>query len=89
MNDLSLEERKRKLFYRSTHRGCKETDILLGGFAGRYLPLLSAEKLEQYERIVELDDDLLYSYIVGSRLVPSSIDKELVALIAAFAVDNK
>ncbi|KAF2282089.1 hypothetical protein GH714_042913 [Hevea brasiliensis] len=65
MDDFGLEGRKRRLLYRSTHRGCKETDILLGAFAERYLALLDEEELVRYEKIVELDDELLYSYVVG------------------------
>ncbi|WP_041651389.1 FAD assembly factor SdhE [Anaplasma centrale] len=82
MGEFGLEGRKRRLLYRSTHRGCKETDILLGAFAREYLALLDEEELAQYEKIVELDDELLYSYIVGRREVPSSIDKALVSRIA-------
>ncbi|AXW84580.1 succinate dehydrogenase assembly factor 2 [Anaplasma marginale] len=85
MDDFGLEGRKRRLLYRSTHRGCKETDILLGAFAQRYLALLDEEELVQYEKIVELDDELLYSYIVGRRPVPDSIDKALVSRISACA----
>ncbi|MGL9725875.1 MAG: succinate dehydrogenase assembly factor 2, partial [Wolbachia sp.] len=38
MIDTSLF--RRKLMYRSWHRGCKETDILLGYFALQYIDKL-------------------------------------------------
>lgn len=80
---------RRRLFYRSAHRGCKEMDILLGDFASKNLHLLSEEKLANYEAIVDLDDELLYSYVVGRVEVPGNIDKELIGLIASYACRNK
>lgn len=85
MSSASSAEIKRRLFYRSAHRGCKEMDILLGDFASNNLHLLSEEKLANYEVIVNLDDELLYSYIVGRSDVPSDIDGELIELIASYA----
>ncbi|MFP3027845.1 MAG: succinate dehydrogenase assembly factor 2, partial [Wolbachia sp.] len=54
MTDSSLL--RRKLMYRSWHRGCKETDILLGHFALKYLDKFSLSELIEYEKIVDLDD---------------------------------
>ncbi|MGN7678219.1 MAG: succinate dehydrogenase assembly factor 2 [Anaplasma sp.] len=85
MNSLgeSQERKRKRLLYRSVHRGCKETDILLGGFAQRYLDQLDEEQLKKYEVIVELDDELLYSYLAGRLEVPGSVDSELIERIAA------
>ncbi|WP_169193468.1 FAD assembly factor SdhE [Anaplasma platys] len=85
MSSASSVETRRRLFYRSAHRGCKEMDILLGAFAGNNLHLLRAEKLANYEVIVDLDDETLYSYIVGRVEVPDNIDRELIGLIADYA----
>ena len=78
-------ERRKRLVYRSVHRGCKEMDILLGSFALNYMHLLSDDKVAKYEEIVELDDALLYSYVVGALPVPSNIDGELMELISSYA----
>ncbi|MDB1135316.1 succinate dehydrogenase assembly factor 2 [Candidatus Anaplasma sp. TIGMIC] len=84
MRDLDTRRRSR-LLYRSVHRGCKEMDILLGSFAQRHLHLLSEEQLARYEEITELDDGLLYAYIVGRAAIPEGIDRDLIRLIAGYA----
>ena len=84
VGDSNVERRKR-LMYRSAHRGCKEMDILLGSFALDYLHLLGDDKVAKYEEIVELDDALLYSYVTGATPVTGNIDEELIKLISNYA----
>ena len=69
---MDLNEKK-KLLYRSTHRGCKEMDILLGNFAKEYLFSLSDDELKQYKRIVDMDDELIYKYFKMDDMVPEDI----------------
>lgn len=82
MIDISLL--RRKLMYRSWHRGCKETDILLGYFALKYLDKFSLSELIEYEKIVDLDDCELYYYITRKKLLPPDLSSEVVDLIACF-----
>lgn len=82
MIDISLL--RRKLMYRSWHRGCKETDILLGHFALKYLDKFSLSELIEYEKIVDLDDCELYRYITRKKLLPPDLSSEVVDLIACF-----
>lgn len=82
MIDISLL--RRKLMYRSWHRGCKETDILLGRFALKYLDKFSLSELIEYEKIVDLDDYELYCYITRKAILPLGLNSEIVDLIASF-----
>ena len=79
---------KRKLMYRSWHRGCKETDILLGNFALKYLEKFSFNELLEYEKIVSLDDHDLYSYITGKEEVPYHLNKKMFHLITSSSVQD-
>jgi lipid-A-disaccharide synthase len=65
-----LNERLKKLLYRSTHRGCKETDYIFGTFAERYLATLTVKEITYYEKLIALDDALLYSWITEAQAVP-------------------
>lgn len=56
---------KKKLLYMSTHRGCKEMDIILGSFAKNHLDQLTIEELEVYERLLSESDAEIYSGIVN------------------------
>ena len=57
--------RLRKLDYRSRHRGIREMDIVFGKFAETVLETLSDTELDDYERILELPDDKLFSWATG------------------------
>lgn len=59
----------KQLLYRSKHRGCKETDIILGKFADAQIKDFSQEKLELYQKFIEEDDLLIYDWILGKREV--------------------
>lgn len=86
MTDTSLL--RRKLMYRSWHRGCKETDILLGHFALKYLDKFSLSELIEYEKIVDLDDYELYCYITRKINLPPGLNSQIVNLIACFIEAN-
>ncbi|WP_395463035.1 succinate dehydrogenase assembly factor 2 [Wolbachia endosymbiont of Cantharis cryptica] len=79
---------RRKLMYRSWHRGCKETDMLLGYFALKYLDKFSLNELIEYEKIVDLDDYELYCYITRKTNLPPNLNSEMVNLIACFIKAN-
>ncbi|QGR03008.1 succinate dehydrogenase assembly factor 2 [Ehrlichia ruminantium] len=81
--DTLLEKRKR-LLYRSLHRGCKEMDIILGNFALHHIYLLSNEDVDEYEKVVNTSDYQLYKYITGEELIPECLDRNLVRNIVDF-----
>ena len=54
------EHLKKQLRYHSWHRGMKEADILLGGFADKYLDQLTPEELIIFEKLLcEKDTDIM------------------------------
>lgn len=82
MNDTTLL--RKKLLYRSLHRGCKETDILLGRFATEFIDHFSDYELDEYEKIVNLDDHELYYYITGKQAVPILLNSNIMNSIIKF-----
>jgi len=42
----------KKLLYRSNHRGTKEMDLLIGGFAIENLKKLNPEELKEFELLL-------------------------------------
>jgi antitoxin CptB len=59
------------LLYRSLHRGCKETDILLGLFAKDKIANFSDEELRLYSELVLDDDVFIYDWILQKIPVPN------------------
>lgn len=58
------------LLYRSLHRGCKETDILLGKYAVGKIDGFDDEKLDLYSKLVLEDDAYIYDWILGKSEIP-------------------
>ena len=54
---------KKKLLYMSTHRGCKEMDIILGEFAKSEINKLNQEEIIVYERLLMESDGVLFRVI--------------------------
>ena len=58
------------LLYRSSHRGCKETDILLGRFAACNVKDFDEKNLAIYTDLVAEDDAMIYDWILQKTPTP-------------------
>lgn len=59
------DARVKRLRYRSWHRGCKETDIILGRFADGGLSTLPPAMLDLYEQLLDENDADIWDWIIG------------------------
>jgi len=84
--DTDLETRRKRLLYRSTYRGNKENDILLGQFARAHIAEFGAAELDQYERLLAVGDNDIYDWIAGKTAVPPEHDTPVVRTLLAFRV---
>lgn len=80
----SPEIRRKRLLFRSWHRGTREMDLLLGSFAERNLRGFSADQLEQYERLLEYSDSDLYGWMTGRITPPAELNNDVLKLICKF-----
>jgi antitoxin CptB len=68
--ETSLSNRIKKLIYQSWHRGCKETDMILGDFAKEKIAKFSESKLDLYETMISENDWDIYGWFVGKYDIP-------------------
>jgi antitoxin CptB len=66
----ALENRRKKLIYRSWHRGTREMDLILGPFADKHVPGFSEAEMEDYEQLLECSDPDLYEWVTGAERPP-------------------
>ena len=78
-----LDARRRKLLFRSWHRGIREMDLVLGGFANAAIGALTDAELHQYEHLLEVQDADLLAWITGTSPVPAVFDTPLLKKIMA------
>ena len=61
----NIEQFKKKIIYRSNYRGTKEMDKLLGAFTTKYIDQLNHSDLIDLEKLLDIDDNSLYSFYNG------------------------
>tara|TARA_B100000989_G_scaffold170237_1_gene127481 strand:- start:52 stop:315 length:264 start_codon:yes stop_codon:yes gene_type:complete len=61
----NIEQFKKKILYRSNYRGTKEMDKLLGAFTKKHINELSHSDLIDLEKLLDIDDNSLYSFYNG------------------------
>ena len=87
MDDAVREDmptRRKRLLYQSSHRGTKESDLLLGAFAEVHLAGFSAAQLDRYEALLEENDGDLFDWIAGRDVPPDDKMSDVLALLLAF-----
>ncbi len=73
-SSADLDPRRRKILFRSWHRGMREMDLIMGKFADKEIGALSTEELDDFELLIEVPDRDLFSWIVNGNEVPSNYD---------------
>ena len=87
--ELSVRQaRVKRLIYRSSYTGMKETDLLLGQFAARYLPQLSDDELDMFEAILNAGDPKILVWVKGDEKVPEAFQGPVMDLIKKFEVQQ-
>jgi antitoxin CptB len=82
--ELSLDARRRRIRFRSWHRGMREMDLVLGRFADAEIARLGSSELDDYERLLEAQDRDVFSWLTLEAATPSSYDTPVLRKIRAF-----
>jgi antitoxin CptB len=64
------DARRKRLLWRASHRGIKEMDLILGGFAKARIGSMDEAELAELEAIIELPDQELLSWATKVSPVP-------------------
>jgi antitoxin CptB len=83
-----LSNRRKRLVYRSAYTGTKETDLLLGYFAEQNIATLTEEQLDEYEKLLEIEDPRLYKWITGMEKAPKEFQSNVLNLIKNFKLSD-
>ncbi|MEZ5691062.1 MAG: succinate dehydrogenase assembly factor 2 [Rickettsiales bacterium] len=61
---MDRETRIKRLRYRSWHRGWKETDLILGGFADEHLADMGDNEIDIYEKLLDENDADIWDWLI-------------------------
>jgi antitoxin CptB len=79
-----LDVRRRKVLFRAWHRGMRETDLILGRFADATIADLSDAELDDFEQLLEVQDQDVLGWLLGDFGVPPELDTPLFRKLCAF-----
>jgi antitoxin CptB len=83
-SDLSLDARRRRILFRSWHRGMREMDLILGHFADAEIASLGSSELDDYELLLQAQDRDVFGWLTGETETPGSYDTPVLRRIRAF-----
>ena len=79
-----LDERRRRLLYRSWHRGTREADLIMGRFADVHIGDLTDAELDEYEHLLEVLESDLLAWVTGMIAVPAEHDTAMFRRVRDF-----
>lgn len=79
-----MDDRHKMLRFRAWRRGFREIDLILGGFADRYLAALDEAGVSAFEQLLEAPDQDVYAWITETAPVPADYESPTLAQIRAF-----
>ena len=82
------EIRLKRLKMRAGHRGIKEMDLILGGWAARHLETADDATLDAFEALIAEADQDLYAWVSGQAEAPALLRPFLGALAADIAAQK-
>ena len=75
---------KKQIVYRSTHRGTKEMDILLGSFVKKYVEQFDVSELIELKKLLFIDDEIIYNWYLKKDLKSGIPDNNVSAKLKNF-----
>jgi antitoxin CptB len=82
--DDALAARRRKLKFRSWHRGMREMDLIMGRFADACIDAMGPAELDDYERLMEVADPELFGCVLADEPPPTELDSPMLRRLRAF-----
>ena len=76
---------RKRLLFRSWHRGTRESDLILGRFAEAHLAGFDTAQLDRYAALLECADADLYDWVSGRAAPPAAHDHDVMRLLLAYS----
>jgi antitoxin CptB len=86
--EKELDLLRKKLFYKSNHRGIKELDLLLGAFSRHFLQILTKNELFEYETLLDANDYDIFEWLNGIKPSPVPLCESLINKFSTFPFHN-
>ena len=85
----NLDKKRKRLIFRSWHRGMKEMDQIIGSFANDYVPTYSEAELDSFEEVLENSDPELYDWIIRRLEIPANKQSDILTQLLKYDYASK
>ena len=75
---------KKRIIYRSEHRGTKEMDLLLGNFVKKYINKFNDAELKDLEKLLFIEDEIIYKWYFEKKSDNSIQNTKVSAMLKNF-----
>jgi len=75
---------KKKIIYRSTHRGTKEMDLLLGNFVNKYIDSLNDDDLKDLDFLISIKDEIIHKWYFDNDPIEDIPNTKISSLLKNF-----
>jgi antitoxin CptB len=83
-----LDTRRKRLRYRASHTGTRETNILFGGFVEQFGGSLAPGELAEAEHLLDANDIDIVNWIMERAVAPPEFDTALMARLRRYATER-
>ena len=80
------EKIKKQIIYRSTHRGSKEMDLLIGTFVRKNINKFKDDELNDLNEFILSDDETLYKLYFDKNVINHTLNKKISKMFKNFKI---
>ena len=84
----NIDNLRKKIIYRSQHRGTKEMDLLLSNFVKKYVNSLNVSELCELETLLNIDDEILYKWYFNNERTTSVPENSITKKLKEFKLQD-
>jgi antitoxin CptB len=88
LSSNGLDGRRRRLLFRSWHRGIKEMDLVMGRFADAHLRAFSDDDLEAFEVLLTIPDQQMLAWVLGAEPPDPQFDTPMFRRLRTFHMSD-
>ena len=74
ISSAGLDPRRRRVLFRCWHRGMREMDLIMGGFADGEIANLTDAEMDDLEVLMDAPDPDIFKWLTGAADLPAEFD---------------
>jgi len=77
----TIDKKRKRMIFRSWHRGTREMDIIMGSFADKHIQSFDEQQLDTYDEILNIPDPDIYDWICQREQPPANTRSDVLTML--------